>query len=99
MTLKSKVKLAKVEVVNASAGPAKDFPHYYKSVEGLKFVDVYRVLDLFAVFHPALQHAIKKLLVCGRRGGKDSIKDVQEAIAALQRYLDMRAEDEKRLPF
>lgn len=36
--------------------------HYFKNVEHLKTVDVYRVLDLFNVTNPCVQHAIKKLL-------------------------------------
>jgi hypothetical protein len=41
-----------------------------------------------------LQHAAKKILVAGGRGGgKDISRDVQEAIDALERWKDMRAED------
>lgn len=54
--------------------------HYFKSVEGLTHVDVYRVLALFNVTDPCLQHAVKKLLVAGGRGGgKDISRDIQEA--------------------
>lgn len=73
--------------------PANAFPHYYKKVEHLKHVDVYRVLQLFQVTDPCLQHAVKKLLVAGGRGPKDPIKDVHEAIATLERFLEMRFED------
>jgi hypothetical protein len=70
-------------------------PHYFKSVSGLTHVDVYRVLALFSVTDPCLQHAIKKLLVAGGRGGgKDIRRDVQEAIDTLERWQDMRGEDE-----
>ena len=68
--------------------------HYFKNVEHLKTVDVYRVLDLFEVTDQALGHAIKKLLVAGGRGAKDWRKDVQEAIDTLQRRLEMADEDE-----
>ena len=72
-------------------------PHYHKDVSHLKSIDVYRILELFGVTSPTLQHAIKKLLVSGRRGGgKDQIKDVKEAIDSLQRFLEMKEEDEKR---
>jgi hypothetical protein len=54
---------------------------------------VYRVLELFGVTNPCLQHAIKKLLCAGFRGVKDSEKDVREAIDSLNRYLQMKAED------
>ena len=67
--------------------------HYKKDVSDLEFIDVYRVLKLFNVTDPCLQHAIKKLLCSGQRGVKDSDKDIQEAIDSLQRYQDMRVED------
>ena len=68
--------------------------HYFKSVEGLKDIDVYRVLSLFNMTDPCLQHAIKKLLVAGGRGGgKDISHDVQEAADTLSRWQEMREED------
>ena len=70
--------------------------HYFKDVSNLKFIDVYRVLDLFNVVNPCVQHAIKKLLCAGQRGIKDQKQDVQEAIASLVRYLEMKTEDEKK---
>lgn len=69
-------------------------PHYHKDVSNLKTVDVYRVLALFNVTDPCIQHAVKKLLVAGGRGaGKDLGKDVQEAIDSLERFKEMRVED------
>ncbi len=73
-----------------------EYSHYQKSVEHLKWIDVYRVLLLFGVTDPCLQHAIKKLLCAGNRGVKDELKDVQEAIASLLRYLEMQTEDENK---
>lgn len=67
--------------------------HYFKNVEHLQTVDVYRVLDLFEVTDQTLGHAVKKLLVAGGRGTKDWRKDVQEAIDTLQRRLEMADED------
>jgi hypothetical protein len=68
--------------------------HYHKMVAGLDFVDVYRVLLLFNVTDPCLQHAIKKLLVAGGRGaGKDISRDIQEAMDSLARWQEMRAEE------
>ena len=68
--------------------------HYFKKVTHLDAVDVYRVLELFEVTNPCLQHAIKKLLCAGNRGAKDKERDVEEAIDTLGRYLDMRVEEE-----
>lgn len=68
--------------------------HYFKDVSSLQTVDVYRVLSLFNVTDPCLQHAVKKLLVAGGRGaGKDIGRDVAEAIDTLTRWQEMRAED------
>ena len=70
------------------------YRHYFKQVLGLTHVDVYRVLALFGVTDPCLQHAVKKLLVAGGRGGKGIGQDVQEAIDSLLRWQEMRREDE-----
>ena len=68
--------------------------HYFKDVSNLKHIDVYRVLILFGVTDPCIQHAIKKLLCAGNRGAKDKTQDVQEAISSLLRYLEMQTENE-----
>lgn len=69
--------------------------HYFKDVSGLGTVDVYRVLLLFGVTDPCLQHAIKKLLVAGGRGGgKDISRDVREARETLERWEEMRREEQ-----
>ena len=72
---------------------AKNYSHYYKNVERYSHVDVYRVLDLFQVTHPARAHAIKKLLCAGDRGNKNLLKDLQEAVVSIQREIEMRLED------
>lgn len=68
--------------------------HYFKKTVHLDAVDVYRVLELFNVTDPCLQHAVKKLLCAGGRGAKDMEQDVQEAMDTLERYQDMCREDE-----
>lgn len=71
--------------------------HYFKNVEHLKEIDIYRVLELFGVTDPCLAHAAKKLLVAGGRGaGKDQNLDVCEAVDSCQRFLQMGREDENR---
>ena len=74
--------------------PKQKHSHYFKNVEVLAHIDVYRVLKLYNVTDPCLQHAVKKLLVAGGRGaGKDISQDVREAIETLERWEAMRAED------
>lgn len=70
----------------------REFNHYYRAVP-FAGIDVYRILLLFTVTDPCLQHAIKKLLVAGGRGSKDAARDVHEAIATLVRWEDMRDEE------
>lgn len=65
------------------------YPHYFKDVSNVNKIDIYKVLDLWQVTHPCLQHAAKKILVAGNRGHKDIAKDVQEAIDSLERYKEM----------
>ena len=74
--------------------PPRAHIHYFKNVAKLLHVDVYRVLALFSVTDPCLQHAVKKLLVAGGRGGgKDISRDIQEAIDTLKRWQEMRTEE------
>lgn len=67
--------------------------HYFKDVSKLNTVDVYRVLSLFEVSDPCIQHAVKKLLCGGIRGVKSLDKDVQEAIDSLLRYQEIIKEN------
>lgn len=75
----------------------KKHSHYKKDVSGLSMIDVYRVCDLFGVQDPsgATQHAIKKLLLPGQRGGKPMRQDLQEAVDSLNRRIQMLDEDER----
>lgn len=70
--------------------------HYFKDVSHLKEIDVYRVLDLFAVTDPTLQHVVKKALCAGLRGAKDFEQDVREIYDTAARRLQMIAEDENK---
>ena len=73
----------------------KKHQHYFKDVSKLECVDIYRVLKLWEVHDPCLQHAAKKILVAGNRGHKDIQKDVQEAIDSLLRWQEIYKEDNK----
>lgn len=52
-------------------------------------VDVYDVLKAFNVTCPAMQHAIKKMLCPGQRGVKDAEQDKREAIASIERSIEL----------
>lgn len=62
---------------------------YQRAVKPGVLVDVYDVLVAFNVTCPALAHGVKKMLAPGQRGVKSSIQDKQEAIAALQRSIEI----------
>lgn len=68
--------------------------HYFKDCPYEK-VDVYRLLSVFEVTDPCLQHLVKKGLCAGKRGHKDFRKDLQDIIDTAQRRIDMLDEDEK----
>jgi hypothetical protein len=73
---------------------ADKYPHYYRQLpEKVSHLDVYRVLDTFQVCRSTVQHAVKKLLCTGTRGAKSEVTDIKEAIASLQRTLEMIEEE------
>jgi len=70
------------------------YSHYIKDISHLKKLDVYRILELYEVNNPCVQHAIKKLLVPGNRNEFKTIEvDIQEAIVSLERCLEMLREN------
>lgn len=52
-------------------------------------VDVYEVLRAFGTGCPAIDHAVKKLLAPGKRGGKDALQDKREAIQSIVRSIEI----------
>jgi hypothetical protein len=59
-------------------------------------IDVYCVINAFAVTCPATAHAIKKLLCAGQRGKGDELADLRGAMDALWRaYDDARSETQE----
>lgn len=68
---------------------AEKYPHYFKSVKHLDEVDVYAVMDLFDVQNQAVGHAVKKLLVGGKRGAKNYLRDIIEARDTLNRAIQI----------
>lgn len=72
-------------------GSERKHSHYFKDVRNLDYVDIYQVCKLFEVDDPShcTQHSIKKLLMSGKRGAKDKMKDIIEARDTLNRYLQI----------
>lgn len=52
-------------------------------------IDIYDVLKAWGVTCPAIQHAIKTLLQPGERGHKDKLTDLREALASVERAIQM----------
>ena len=61
---------------------------YNKPCKGIT-IDVYDVLKAFDVTCPAMQHAIKKCLMAGKRGAKDAVQDMNEAIQSIERSKEL----------
>ena len=61
---------------------------YEKRIKNIN-VDVYDVLIAFDVTCPAMQHAIKKCLMSGKRGYKDTRQDKREAIESIERSIEL----------
>ena len=64
--------------------------HYHKDVSDLDTIDIYAICDLYVDDKSGcIQHAVKKLLCCGKRGAKNELKDLQEAIDTIQRKIEI----------
>ena len=55
-------------------------------------VDVYRVLNAFPTGSPEIDHALKKLLAAGKRGAKDELQDLREAVQSIEARIDYLVE-------
>ena len=66
---------------------------YIVDISKYNKLDIYRILSLYDVTDPCLQHSIKKLLCAGKRGVKNQTQDINEAILSLKRLLEMQGED------
>ena len=63
---------------------------YHRQVKSTT-VDVYDILQAWDVTNPAIQHAIKKLLQPGARGHKSKIQDLEEAMASVNRAIELES--------
>lgn len=61
----------------------------YHRMIGTDIIDVYDIVTAYKVSCPARSHAIKKLLMAGQRGSKSELQDLQEAIASIQRSIEL----------
>ena len=71
--------------------------HYFKDVRHLDYIDVYRVLELFNVTDPCLNHLVKKALCSGIRGHKDLETDLNDIVDSANRAVEMLKEDNGKI--
>lgn len=76
-------------VLIASTPTAEPTPNKYQRTVPSTTIDVYDVLHAYSVTNPATQHAVKKLLQPGNRGHKDTLTDLREALASIQRAIQI----------
>lgn len=60
-------------------------------------VDVYRVLNAFGPLSPEIDHAVKKLLAPGKRGNKDELQDLREAVQSIEARIAYLSESSDHL--
>lgn len=65
--------------------------HRYIATDSSGMADVYAVLSAYGVTNQAIGHAIKKLLLPGGRGHNDRTTDLREAIASIERAIQLEA--------
>ena len=79
-----------VSVVNSE--DTRKHNHYFIDVRGLDYIDPYMIAYLYNIDDPsgATQHALKKLLVPGKRGHKDVDTDLSNVIDTSNRLLEIK---------
>ena len=63
------------------------FPHYFAEVPNFTHLDIYMVSEMFKL-NSYQHHAVKKLVAAGKRGGKDTVKDLREVIATVEGWIE-----------
>lgn len=62
----------------------------------LEDVDIYSLLDAWQVKCPAVQHALKKLIMPGQRKKGDALQDLTEAADAVARAITLERARQER---
>ena len=71
--------------------PSQVSSKYQVNIKGTP-CDVYDVINAYGVCNPGIQHAIKKLLMPGKRGYKDKIHDLLDAKKSIVRAINLENE-------
>ena len=88
----------KVYTLHAAAPVKPTYSHYQMPINDLTVADIYDICEHYCHDNSgATQHAIKKLLCPGKRGHKDELKDLREAVFSINRriaILERKANDQ-----
>ena len=85
-----------IDILKEMLAENQPISKYHRIIKG-KLMDVYDVLSAWGVACPATQHAIKKLLMPGRRGHKTRLQDLREARDAIDRAIALETETEGKV--
>ena len=85
-----------IDILKEELAENRPVSKYHRIIKG-KLMDVYDVLSAWGVACPATQHAIKKLLMPGRRGHKTRLQDLREARDAIDRAIALETETEGKV--
>ena len=78
----------KVYTLHAPAPVKPTYSHYQMPINDLTVADIYDICEHYCHDNSgATQHAIKKLLRPGKRGHKDELKDLREAVFSINRRI------------
>ena len=78
----------------------EEYSYYSKLQINNIVIDPYRLIYLLGIKHPALQHAVKKILrLYDKNSHKSSEKDIKEILDSMLRYRVMIYEDSKYSSF
>lgn len=73
-----------------SSHSGQEYKRRIKGVDGLAAViDVYNIIEAYAVRCPGRQQALKKILCAGSRDKATTIQDLREAVDALERAIEL----------
>ena len=94
LAAEKKLTAPKVPVLSDHAPSARGNPKYDREIQGKYgtgscIIDVYSVIDAYAMTNPQLQHAVKKAVLTGGRGHKDERQDLVDIRDSAQSALDM----------
>lgn len=75
-------KAAAIEITDENIIPKNK---YMREIHAGVWVDVYDVIEAFEVTDGGFQHALKKILACGKRGHKDESEDRKDILVSVKR--------------